>query len=38
MSWAKTLRSDAPDLIALDGKTVRRSADEAGTAPQAAGT
>jgi len=29
MSWAKTLRSDAPDLIALDGKTVRRSADEA---------
>lgn len=27
MSWAKTLRADAPDLIALDGKTVRRSAD-----------
>ena len=28
MAWAKTLRPDAPDLIALDGKTVRRSADE----------
>lgn len=25
MSWATTLRPDAPDLIALDGKTVRRS-------------
>jgi predicted transposase YbfD/YdcC len=29
-SWARTLRADAPDLIALDGKTVRRSGDEAG--------
>jgi predicted transposase YbfD/YdcC len=29
MSWAKTLRSDAPDLIALDGKTLRRSGDGA---------
>lgn len=29
MAWATTLRSDAPDLIALDGKTVRRSGDEA---------
>jgi hypothetical protein len=29
MSWARTLRADAPDLIALDGKTVRRSGDEA---------
>ena len=28
-TWAKTLRPDAPDLIALDGKTVRRSGDEA---------
>jgi hypothetical protein len=28
-SSAATLRADAPDLIALDGKTVRRSADEA---------
>ena len=28
-SWALTLRTDAPDLIALDGKTVRRSGDEA---------
>lgn len=27
-SWARSLRSDAPDLIALDGKTVRRSGDE----------
>lgn len=29
MAWAKTLRPDAPDLIALDGKTLRRSGDEA---------
>jgi predicted transposase YbfD/YdcC len=29
MAWAKTLRADAPDLIALDGKTLRRSGDEA---------
>lgn len=29
MSWARTLRADAPDLIALDGKTLRRSGDEA---------
>ena len=29
MAWAMSLRSDAPDLIALDGKTVRRSGDEA---------
>ena len=28
-AWAMSLRSDAPDLIALDGKTVRRSGDEA---------
>ena len=28
MAWATTLRSDAPDLIALDGKTVRRSGEE----------
>ncbi len=28
-SWARTLRADAPDLIALDGKTLRRSGDEA---------
>ena len=27
-AWARSLRSDAPDLIALDGKTVRRSGDE----------
>ena len=27
MSWACTLRDDAPDLIALDGKTSRRSHD-----------
>jgi len=27
LSWAATLRGDAADLIALDGKTVRRSAD-----------
>ena len=27
MAWAKTLRADAPDLIALDGKTLRRSGD-----------
>ena len=27
-AWARTLRPDAPDLIALDGKTVRRSGDE----------
>ena len=26
-AWAMTLRPDAPDLIALDGKTVRRSGD-----------
>ena len=29
MAWAKTLRTDAPDLIALDGKTLRRSGDDA---------
>ena len=29
MAWATSLRSDAPDLIALDGKTLRRSGDEA---------
>ena len=28
-AWALSLRSDAPALIALDGKTVRRSGDEA---------
>jgi predicted transposase YbfD/YdcC len=28
-AWARTLRPDAADLIALDGKTVRRSGDEA---------
>jgi predicted transposase YbfD/YdcC len=28
-SWALSLRADAPDLIALDGKTARRSGDEA---------
>ena len=28
-SWARTLRADAPELIALDGKTLRRSGDEA---------
>ena len=34
MSWARTLRPDAPDLIALDGKTLRRSGDaERGLAP-----
>jgi len=27
MSWAQALRGDAPDLIALDGKTSRRSHD-----------
>lgn len=27
-SWARSLRSDAADLIALDGKTVRRSGEE----------
>jgi predicted transposase YbfD/YdcC len=27
--WALSLRPDAPDLIALDGKTARRSGDEA---------
>lgn len=29
MAWARTLRADAPDLIALDGKTLRRSGDDA---------
>jgi predicted transposase YbfD/YdcC len=29
MAWAKTLRADAPGLIALDGKTLRRSGDAA---------
>jgi len=29
MTWAKTLRADAPDLIALDGRTLRRSGDDA---------
>ena len=34
MAWAVSLRPDAPDLIALDGKTVRRSGDEgAGVKP-----
>lgn len=28
-SWALSLRADAPDLIALDGKTLRRSGDAA---------
>ena len=28
-SWVQSLRPDAPDLIALDGKTVRRSGDVA---------
>ncbi len=28
-SWARTCRADAPELIALDGKTLRRSGDEA---------
>jgi predicted transposase YbfD/YdcC len=28
-AWAMSLRTDAPDLIALDGKTVRRSRDDA---------
>ena len=33
-SWAMSLRPDAPDLIALDGKTMRRSGDErAGVKP-----
>lgn len=27
MAWARALRSDAPDLIAIDGKTSRRSHD-----------
>ena len=27
-AWATSLRPDAPDLIALDGKTVRRSGDQ----------
>ena len=27
MSWARELRPDAPDLIAIDGKTSRRSHD-----------
>jgi predicted transposase YbfD/YdcC len=27
MAWARTLRADAADLIALDGKTLRRSGD-----------
>lgn len=26
-AWARTLRADAPDIIALDGKTLRRSGD-----------
>jgi len=25
MAWARQLRPDAPDLIAIDGKTSRRS-------------
>lgn len=29
MAWATTLRGDAADLIALDGKTLRRSGDSA---------
>lgn len=29
MAWAGSLRADAPDLIALDGKTLRRSGDAA---------
>lgn len=29
MSWARSLRADAADLIALDGKTLRRSGDSA---------
>ncbi len=29
MSWASELRPDAPSLIALDGKTARRSRDRA---------
>lgn len=29
MAWANELRSDAPDLIAIDGKTSRRSHDRA---------
>ncbi len=29
LAWARTLRADAPDLIALDGKTLRRSGDAA---------
>jgi len=34
MAWATALRSDAADLIALDGKTLRRSGDSAaGTKP-----
>ena len=34
MSWASALRPDAPDLIAIDGKTSRRSHDRAaGKAP-----
>lgn len=28
MDWALSLRPDAPDLIALDGKSLRRSGDE----------
>ena len=34
MAWATSLRPDAPDIIALDGKTLRRSGDAAaGTKP-----
>jgi predicted transposase YbfD/YdcC len=34
MEWATSLRSDAPDIIALDAKTLRRSGDTAaGTKP-----
>lgn len=34
MAWAQTLRSDAAEVIALDGKTLRRSGDSAtGQAP-----
>jgi predicted transposase YbfD/YdcC len=34
MAWARELRSDAPELIAIDGKTSRRSHDRsAGKAP-----
>jgi predicted transposase YbfD/YdcC len=29
MAWARVVRPDAPDLIALDGKSLRRSGDEA---------